>query len=279
MFKTLPRMYLLILLLVGSSYGAWALKFQSDLTPIRINGRPGQVISRSFSLSLAKDEQRSHFKTHVEDWWRSEDGKQSFYRQPGTLSHSCAAWVKLNPVEAAVAPGDVLDVRVSVAIPEDAKPGGYWCVLTVDEVPDPLQISPEGVGLRFLTSISLGIFVYISPVERAARITEVQVLPDHAIVKLRNDGNCPLAVEGRFEFMRPGETKPTAVAHFARGTVLPEPVNTALFTAMLPDSAALPSGRYLVQAILDIGLDHYIGVRKELEINREAPSPAASEGH
>jgi hypothetical protein len=269
MKKLLAHVGLPVVLMIGNAGAARAIDFRATMDPIKIDARPGQVISRSFQLTLAKEEQHTQFKVHVEDWWRSEDGRQSFYRAPGTLARSCAPWVKLNPVEAGVEPGGTLDVRVTVAVPADVKPGGYWCALTLDEVPDPLKATPEGVGVRFLASISTGIFVSIGPLERSARITEVQVLPDQATLKLRNDGNCPLGVEGRFEFIRPGETTPTAVAPFPRATLLPEPINTALFTAKLPDATKLPSGRYLVRAIFDIGLDHYLGGQKELRISRE----------
>ena len=50
------------------------------------------------------------------------------------------------------------------------------------------------------------------------------------------------------------------------GALLLAPVNTRIFTADLPDVKTLPPGRYLVRAILDIGLDHYIGVQKELDV-------------
>src|SRR5258708_4418824 len=174
-------------LAVAMPQPAAALKFNASLEPIRVQARPGQTINRSFKLTLAKDEARTQFKACVQDWWRSEDGKQSFYQPPGTVARTCATWIKLNPTETAVEPGGTLDVRISIAVPPEVKPGGYWCALTVDEVLDPLKIQPEGVGVRFLTSLSIGIFVYISPVDRAARILAVQVPGEEATVKLLND--------------------------------------------------------------------------------------------
>src|SRR5205085_7695907 len=126
-------------------------------------------------LTLAKDELRTQFKVHVQDWWRSEDGKESFYKPAGTIPESCAPWIKMNPVEASVEPGATLDVKLTIAIPEGTKTGGYWCAFTVDEVPDPLKINPEGVGVRFLASLSIGVFVYVGPVTRSAKIVDVQV--------------------------------------------------------------------------------------------------------
>ena len=37
---------------------------------------------------------------------------------------------------------------------------------------------------------------------------------------------------------------------------------------------AAEPGRYLVRAILDIGIDHYLGVQKEMEIGRDSAAAA-----
>jgi len=260
-----------------ASAPARALKFDASLAPIKVEGSPGQIASRNFRLTLAKDEQRTQFKVHVEDWWRSEDGRESYYKPPGTIPQSCAPWIKLNPMEAAINAGETLDVRLSISIPKDAKPGGYWCALTTDEVLDPLKVNPEGVGVRFLASLSIGVFVNVGPVNRSAKIIDVQ-MGEEASLKVRNDGNCPLRIEGRFEFIPVGQTKPVARVDFAQTTALYAPINITTMRAQLPDSKVLPSGKYLVRAILDIGLDHYLGVQKEMVITREpSTAPAATE--
>jgi hypothetical protein len=277
MWRTFVSSLVVVWLAVGLSTVANALSFHSALDPIKIDGRPGQVVTREFHLTLTANEQRTHFKARVEDWWRSEDGSQSFYREPGapgTPTRSCARWVRLNPVESVVEPGGTLGIRVTTAIPADVKPGGYWSVLTVDEVPDPLVVV-LGIGMRCVASVSVGIFVYIQPLQRIVRITDVQILPEQANVKVQNEGNTPLGVEGRIEFVRTGENQPAATAKICRETVLPEPINTQILVTKMPEPAALPSGRYMVRVILDIGLDHYIGVQKEMDIKREAAlSPA-----
>jgi acyl-CoA hydrolase len=206
----------------------------------------------------------------MEDWWRSEDGTQSFYREPGTLTRSCGRWVTLNPVEVEVLPGETMTTRLTVKVSSEAEPGGYWCVLTVDEMPDPLAVL-EGVGIRFMSSVSVGVFVNIGEQRRAVAITAVEILNDVAVVKLRNDGNTPLAIEGRFEFVKPGATEPTAVVPLTRSLLLTEPILTGAYSAKLPDDAVLPSGRYLVRAIIDYGVDHYIGTQREMDVVRGVP--------
>jgi hypothetical protein len=248
---------------------ARAVTFTATLGSIKITARPGQVLTREFRLTLDADQPKTRFNSYMQDWWRNEDGTQSFYRDPGTLAHSCGRWVTLNPVEVEVQPSGTLITRLTVTVSPEAKPGGYWCVLTVDELPDPLSTS-EGVGIRFMASVSIGVFVYVGEQQRAAEITAVEILNDAAVVKVRNIGNTPLAIEGRFEFIKPGETAPTAVVTMARNTLLTEPIVTGAFSTQLPDAASLPSGRYLVRAIIDYGVDHYIGTQREMVVVRGA---------
>lgn len=245
-----------------------ALKFSSTFESIRVEARPGETHSRDFSIVLAPDERPTRFKAKLEDWWSNEDGSQSFYRPIGTVARTCGRWVAINPVEASVPSGGTLNVRVTTTVPRDATPGGYWCVLTVDELPQP---GPRaGVAMQFLASISVGVFVNVLPVERAIRIAAVSVDSDKASIRVRNTGNTPVSVEGRFEFLRPKEEKPLASVNLPRTTVVLDPAPVRLIATKLPSASELPSGRYLVRAVLDIGLDHYIGAQKEMDIRRES---------
>jgi hypothetical protein len=267
--RMLVGLTLVTAMLFGAGRDVSAARFVTSLSSVKVTARPGQVLTREHKLTLDKQERATRFKFRVEDWWRSEDGQQSFYAVPGTLKHSCGNWVNVNPVEAVVEPGATLTARLTISVPRELAAGGYWCVLTVDESPNPLD-APSGVGAQFMASVSTGIFIYIDPVERAVDFADVHVGESEAFVKLENRGNAPLGVEGRFEFLRPGEKEPIAVASFPRGTLLPEPVATGIFTATLPTPDLLPSGRYIVRAVIDIGLDHYLGVERPLELTRAA---------
>ncbi|MEZ5367233.1 MAG: hypothetical protein R2748_34070 [Bryobacterales bacterium] len=251
------------------------LKFTATFEPIRIFGRPGQVSVRNFRLTTAKGQRSAFFEAKTEDWLPSEDGKQSFYLEPGKVDRSCSRWVSLNPVESLVLPSEPLEVKISLSVPPEAEPGGYWCVLTLNERPDPTQ-RPQGVAVRFLTSISVGIFVYLDPVERSARIQDVQIHEDRAEVAVLNTGNSPLGVEGRVEFLSPDSQEKIAEALISRRTVVLDPAPRALLSTALPDRDALPTGRYLVRVILDVGLDAYIGVQRVVEVNRESASQRAA---
>ena len=226
---------------VLSGSPAGAVTFNASFAPIKITAKPGQVLTTSYRLGLSDGDPRTHFKVAMQDWWRSEDGRQSFYAPAGSISRSCGNWVSANPMEATVAGGDALQVRLTVSVPTRAEPGGYWCALSVDEMPDPLASTPEGVGVRFLASVSTGIYVYIDPVERGADVLDIIVDGTEATARIENTGNTPTAVEGRFEFVRVGETSPVAVVPLPRNMLLTEPIRTASLAVPLPSELA--SGR------------------------------------
>jgi hypothetical protein len=254
-------------IVLAGDFPVWASSFKATLGTFKITARPGDVQTREFHLTLNAGQPKTRFKAHMQDWWRTEDQVKTVYADPGTLGKSCGLWVALGPVEAEVAAGESMVTRLTVSVPSDTKAGGYWCALTVDEVPDPLAVL-EGVGIRFMASVSVGVFIYVGEQQRAAEIIAVDVQNDSAGVTLRNDGNTPLAIEGRFEFLKPGATESTATVTLSRNTLLTEPILTGAFSAKLPDAALLPSGRYRVRAIIDYGVDHYIGTERELTVER-----------
>jgi hypothetical protein len=245
------------------------MSFTATLNSIKVNARPGQVVTRQFQLTLDPGQPRTHFKAKVEDWWRSQDGKESHYAAAGTLQHSCAPWTSLNPVESAVAAGESLNVRISVSVPREVAPGGYWCALTVDQLPDPLS-ADAGVGVHFVASVSTGVFIYVDPVDRRATIESIRTDGESAVVTVQNRGNAPLGIEGHMEFLRAGTSTPIATIDFPRGTVLTEPIVQGDLAAALPPPSVLPSGRYLVRVVLDIGTAQDIGAEQELNIARTA---------
>ena len=257
-----------------SAAPADAVTITASFAPIRITARPGELVTSSYSLKVAAGEPSAHFKADIQDWWRSEDGRQSFYAAAGSLGRSCGKWVAASPREAAVAGGDTLQVRLTITVPPDTKAGGYWCALTVDEVPEPLAATPEGVGVRFLASVSTGIYIYVGTIERGLEILSVDIAADRAVFRVQNTGNTPVPVEGRLEFLRAGDDKPVAVAELPRNILLTEPIATGIYSVDLPPTSALPTGHYVVRLLLDIGADHYIGAQRELDLHRVTPGAA-----
>jgi len=256
------------LLALGCVARLFAVSLHFSPLTFSIQARPGEVVNKTFTLTLPQEAQTTQFRAHIEDWWRSEDNRQTFYAPPGTLRRSCGLWCTINPVESSVKPGETLTIRLSVRVPDNVEPGGYWAALTVDEVPDPLAPKPNGVAMVFRTSVSVGLFVEVSPCKRSARLVGARLDGDKIAVRMCNDGNVPLRVTGMVEFYKPGDDKPTAVAKIGAEPLLPEPTNVCEYSVALPAPDILPSGKYKVRIIIDVGLDFLMGAEKELDITK-----------
>jgi hypothetical protein len=133
-----------------------------------------------------------------------------------------------------------------------------------------MAATPEGIGVRFLASVATGIYINVTPIERGADILSIDVTGERAIARLSNTGNAPIVVEGRFEFLKSGESRPVAIVELPRNILLTEPIATGTFGVDLPNSTTLAPGRYVVRLVVDIGLDHYIAVQRELDVARAA---------
>jgi len=96
----------------------------------------------------------------------------------------------------------------------------------------------------------------------------VRVESNRVLVKMLNDGNIPLRVIGWFEFFPPGSDELKAKVEIGGEVLLPEPINTCEFSSPLPEPDVLPSGKYKVRAIVDVGLDYLLGAEKEIELVR-----------
>ena len=249
---------------------AFCLSFHFAPLFIKVKAEPGEVVNRTFTLSLDEGEEKTYFRSLIEDWWRSEDQRNTFYRPAGTLKSSCGLWCTVNPIEEAVSGGETLKVRLTISVPPDTRPGGYWTALTVNELPSPLK--PQGVAISFVASVSVGILVEVPPIEREAKIVGMRADEDFIWVKVKNLGNTMLRVAGKVNFLAPGEDKILFTSDLVASASLPGeadplvggPINPLEFQAPLPPD--LPSGTYLVQAILDADLEYYIGAEKVLII-------------
>jgi hypothetical protein len=70
-------------LILAASSPVAAVSFTATLTSIKISARPGEVQTREFRLTLNRDQVKTRFTAYMQDWWKSEDGNQSFMTSRG----------------------------------------------------------------------------------------------------------------------------------------------------------------------------------------------------
>lgn len=95
---------------------------------------------------------------YLNDWSVSKDGDLQFHK-PGTIPNSACPWMIYSPVEMTVVPGKIHPIRVTISVPQDAKPGDHLAVLFIEQRPDNIKLrqSRREIQARF----RLGAIFYI----------------------------------------------------------------------------------------------------------------------
>jgi hypothetical protein len=76
----------------------------------------------------------------LNDWTLTRDGRVEFF-PANTRPDSAGSWLIYSPGEAAVMPGTMHQIRVTVAVPANARPGDHLAALIVEQRPESLKTS------------------------------------------------------------------------------------------------------------------------------------------
>lgn len=87
--------------------------------------------------------QAARIVASLNDWNITPDGRVEYFAA-NTRSNSASSWLLYSPREAAVKPGIVHQIRVTISVPHDAAPGDHLTSLIVEQRPETLK----GANLR-----------------------------------------------------------------------------------------------------------------------------------
>jgi P pilus assembly chaperone PapD len=248
---TLAVAFFLLLCVAGFSAPAQA-DISFSVSPIRVEakGEPGGTYADAMEIFNEGSEQ-VRIKVLVRDWHLTENGTPIF-EKGGAQARSCAAWLKINPVDFLLQPGEKKAVRYSVTIPADTPAGGYWGAFVFETVP---IIKPGEKTSSVALKGNIASILYVTVGQPAAvgdiaHMALQQAADATAIaVTLSNDGTVPFRVKG--------EVKITDAASGAAVRTLPLPDAPVLAgysrTFTLPIDSPLPPGSYVALATIDIG--------------------------
>jgi len=74
----------------------------------------------------------------MSDWSITNDGRVEYFRA-NSRPASASSWVIYSPGEAAVLPGTIHQIRVTIAVPPDAAPGDHLTALVIEQRPEHLK--------------------------------------------------------------------------------------------------------------------------------------------
>jgi hypothetical protein len=198
-------------------------------------------------------------RVYAMDWTLNRKGTPQFMKAASD-PRSCAAWVRVNPVELDVAPGKTAEVRYTVRVPKEAQ-GSYHTVIMVESAPSPAR-AKNGKLVGVNGRIGSILYLHAGPVARRARITRFSAGAQQTLLTLENTGNSAIRVRGTVKFLD-SAGKPAKQVPLPGGVVLSGANNVRDIVLSTPK---LPDGSYTAEVLLDYGGAALLGARTNVVI-------------
>ena len=107
-----------------------------SVSPIRVEHLVKQGEKGTDTISVTNDGTAStRLKVSIEDWALTRDGNPMFMKV-GKNPYSCAEWIRINPVDFRIDPGQTREVRYTISVPEGTEEAGYRVAIIFETVPD-----------------------------------------------------------------------------------------------------------------------------------------------
>jgi hypothetical protein len=222
-----------------------------SVSPIRMElaGNPGGSHADAIEVHNEGDEP-VRIRIVMNDWYLSETGTPIF-QKAGTQDHSCAAWLKINPVDFLLQPGEKKVVRYSVSIPPDTVPGGYWGAFVFQTLPivKPGQ-KADAVSLKGNIASIIYVTAGNPPVKGDIIDMNFETKENGATIstRLQNTGTVPFRIKGELK-ITDAEGNTVASYDFTDAPVLAGFTRT--FSQRIEEP--LSPGDYTALATIDLG--------------------------
>jgi len=231
--------------------------FSIEPSRIELDISAGKQKGKTVIIDNSKSDEPLHIKVYAQDIMYLPDGTNDFLA-PGTTEWSCANWIKAIPEELDIPPGKTQAVRLSLAVPEQAR-GGYYAMVFFESGPTMVQ----GLGINFRIGALLDLTV--SGTEyRKAELADISFIKPRKIeIDIFNEGNILMRPKGVIKILNAQGRK---IKQFdfnpPRLGVLPKSLRK--FYSELPE--ALAAGTYRIKAEIDYGTKYLLVAELPIEI-------------
>ena len=109
-------------------------RFELEMTP----GTETTVVVSLDYRALGSSRQAVRIVASLNDWNITRDGRVEYYRA-NSRPNSASPWLIYSPGEAAVTPGTVHQIRVTISVPPNARPGDHLTALIIEQRPENIK--------------------------------------------------------------------------------------------------------------------------------------------
>lgn len=256
--------FLLVFIFIAGGFFSLRAQIYFGITPIRFELKVAPGGQRTEVIYVRNNSPRPvRLKVYTENWTLGEDGSRNFLGNQPT-SFSCRDWLRVNPFDFRLQPGEMKTVRFTISVPGETEAGGYHAGISFEQVPE----APPGGRLgqvAFTGKIVAAVYVLVGKVQVEGSLEDLvfETAGGTQAVKLR------LSNPGRTHFRLKGEVRlTTAEGKKVLGLEIPdEPVlpQSERWVAILLKEKLVP-GSYRAEVRLDIGWDELLALEKEIVV-------------
>ncbi len=235
-------------------------------TRITIAVSPGKDFTTLLHVQHLDDgtEGQTPFRVSLteEDWTLSPHGRVDFH-DGEPIAESARPWLYFSPGERTLAPGEEVQVRVSIVVPEGTAAGEYRAAIVAQPRTPYRPLGQGDVRLDMQLRLASMIYVQVPPVTRSAELTNLLVLSDGRQIYLEpefsNRGQATARFFDSYEIYPAAEDSPVPGASRTAAAADPAAPEPVCRMAREEAGVALPSQvRYLRRNLpCDLGPGRY----------------------
>ncbi len=236
-----------------------------SVSPIRVEHLVKQGEKGTDVISVTNDGTApTRLKVSIEDWALTKDGNPMFMKVEDN-PYSCAEWIRINPIDFRIGPGQTRNVRYTITVPKGIEDGGYRAAIIFETVPD---VTPgEKITRVYIKGRIVTIFYEVvgKPIPQGHT--------NSLRGQFRKDGiDFFLAIQntGKVHFRTKGSiTVKNSDGERAFNVDIPDvPVLPASEREVkISYDKLVPKGKYTALAVVDIGKKELIGAEATFEID------------
>ena len=259
--QTISLIVALLILIPALTFSA---EVSISVSPIRVEhlvkqGERGTDIISVTNSGTAP----TRLKVSIEDWSLTKDGNPIFTKVDNN-PHSCAAWIRINPVDFRIGPGQAKDVRYTVTVPQGMQDGGYRAAVIFETIPD--AVPGEKMKRLFLKGRIVTILYEVVgkplPQGHANNLrAEMKKEKIDFILALQNTGKVHYRTKGSITVKASSGSKVFEV-ELPDVPVLPGFERNVKVSYNKP----IPKGTYTALAVVDIGKKDLIGAETTFSV-------------
>jgi P pilus assembly chaperone PapD len=244
---------------------AMAEAISISVSPIRVehNVPAGGNLTEAISV-LNDDISPVHIRVKIEDWSLTREGAVSF-APGGSQPFSAAPWIRVNPREFDLQPGQSQSARYALTVPKDANPGGYRAAIIFATVPRPTP-GEKQKRVMFEGRIATILYETVGRPAPSGEITGLSMEPNKEgkpefLISFKNTGSVHLRTRGEI-IIRDKAGKEIGKAPLPDLPILPRSDRDF----KVAWEAKLPAGEYVAELLMDIGRKELLAGERKFSI-------------